>query len=138
MIIGGVSRYIQRLQSFSRNARLYLLSEVIIGLSFSIYTLFFNLYVVSQGYPRSFLGELQALPNLIALFGAVPAGVLVDYIGRKRALLLASFGETLALLGIVLAPDPNMLRLSMITFGVSASLWMVSSSPFMMENSKEY
>jgi MFS family permease len=136
-MLKGIARYLHQLRSFSPNARFYLLSEVITGLSFSIYMLIFNLYVVARGYPRSFLGELQSLPNLIALFGAVPAGMLVDQIGRKRALLLANVGRTLASLGIVLAPDPNWLRLSMITFGVSSSLWMVSASPFMMENSRE-
>jgi MFS family permease len=137
MIVGAVSRYLRRLRSFSPNARLYLLSTVITGVSFSIYMLIFNLYVDSQGYSRSFLGELQSLPNLIALFGAPPAGVLVDYIGRKRALLLANVGRTVAYLGIVLAPDANLLRLSMITFGVAQSLWMVSGAPFMMENSTD-
>ena len=137
MIIGAVGRYLRRLRSFSPNARLYLLSTVITGVSFSIYMLIFNLYVDSQGYSRTFLGELQSLPNLIALFGAPPAGVLVDYIGRKRALLLANVGRTVAYLGIVLAPDANVLRLSMITFGVAQSLWMVSGAPFMMENSTD-
>ncbi len=132
-----VGRYLRRLGQFSPNARFYLLSELVIGLSFSIYLLIFNLHVDSLGYPRSFLGQLQALPNLIALFAAVPAGVMVDYIGRKRALLLANVGRALATVGIVLAPDPNWLRLSMITFGVSMSLWMVTASPFMMENSTE-
>jgi MFS family permease len=135
-MIGVVSRYLRQLGSFSRNARLYLLSTVITGLSFSIYMLIFNLYIDSSGYSRSFLGELQSMPNLIALVGAVPAGVLVDYIGRKRALLLANAGRTVASLGIVLSPGPWWLRLSMITFGVSGSLWMVSGSPFMMENSQ--
>ncbi|MFN2169626.1 MAG: MFS transporter, partial [Anaerolineae bacterium] len=137
MIVGVVSHYLRRLRSFSPNARLYLLSTVITGVSFSIYMLIFNLYVDSQGYSRSFLGELQSLPNLIALFGAPPAGVLVDYIGRKRALLLANVGRVVAYLGIVLAPDANLLRLSMITFGVAQSLWMVSGAPFMMENSTD-
>jgi MFS family permease len=137
MIVKGMVRYWRQLRNFSPNARFYLLSTVITGLSYSIYMLFFNLYVVSLGYSRGFLGELQSLPNLIALIGALPSGVLVDYIGRKRALLLANVGRTVALLGIVLLPDPNWLRLSMITFGVSQSLWMVSGAPFMMENSKE-
>jgi len=136
-MIEGVALYLRQLRSFSRNARLYLLSEVIIGLAFSVYMLIFNLYIVSRGYPRSFLGELQALPNLISLFGAVPAGVLVDAIGRKRALILANVMQTMGALGIVLSPGPNWLRLSMITFGLSQSLWMVSSAPFLMENSTE-
>ena len=136
-MIGIVRRYLRQLGSFSLNARLFLLSTIVTGLSFSIYMLIFNLYIDSSGYSRSFLGELQSMPNLIALFGAVPAGILVDRIGRKRALLLANAGRTLASLGIVLAPGAWWLRLSMITFGLSGSLWMVSGSPFMMENSEE-
>ncbi|MGD2040675.1 MAG: MFS transporter [Anaerolineae bacterium] len=137
MIIDGLSQYLRQLRSFSANARFYLLSTVITGLSFSIYMLIFNLYIDAQGYPRSFLGELQSMPNLIALIGALPAGVLVDRIGRKRALLLANVGRTVASLGIVIAPGPWWLRISMIVFGLSQSLWMVSGSPFMMENSTE-
>jgi MFS family permease len=137
MTFQELGRYWRQMRSFSPNARFFLLSTIITGVSFSIYMLIFNLYVVSQGYSRSFLGELQSLPNLIALLSALPAGVLVDHIGRKRALLLANLGRTLATLGIVLAPGAGWLRLSMITFGVSQSLWMVSAAPFMMENSAE-
>jgi MFS family permease len=136
-MVGAVSRYLRQLRSFSSNARFYLLSELITSLAFSIYMLVFNLYVVSQDYPRSYLGMLLALPNLIALFGAVPSGMLADYIGRKRTLFLANAGQTLATLGIVVAPGQVWLALSMILFGVSTSLWMVVSSPFMMENSEE-
>jgi len=132
-----LGRYLERVRSFSPNARVYLLSEVLIGLSFSVYTLFFNLYVVSRGYPRSFLGELQSLPSLIALLGAVPAGMLVDRIGRKRALILSNVGHTLAYAAIILAPNAGWMRLSMIAFGLTGSLWMVSASPFMMENSAD-
>jgi MFS family permease len=133
----GLTLYLRQLRGFSANARVYLLSEVITGLAFSVYMLIFNLYIVSQGYERSFLGELQSLPNLIALFGAVPAGMLVDSIGRKRALLLANVLQTFGSLGIVVSPGPNWLRMSMITFGMSQSLWMVSSAPFLMENSTD-
>ncbi len=132
-----LARYARQLRAFSPNAQFFLLSTVITGLSFSIYMLIFNLYIDSSGYPRSFLGELQSIPNLIALLGAIPAGILVDYIGRKRALLLANAGRTVATLGIVLAPGPWVLRASLITFGVATSLWMVSGAPFMMENSTE-
>ncbi len=137
IIVEGVRRYLRRLRSFSFNARLYLLSTIVTGLSFSIYMLIFNLYIDASGYSRGFLGELQSMPHLIALFGALPAGVLVDHIGRKRALLLASGGWTLAYVGIVLAPGQGWLRLAMITFGLAQSLRMVSVAPFMMENSTD-
>ena len=136
-MINGVRRYLRQLRSFSSNARLYLVATIITGLSFSIYMLIFNLYIDASGYSRSFLGELQSMPHLISLFGALPAGVLVDRIGRKRALVLASVGWTLAYVGIVVAPGQWLLRLSMITFGLSQSLRMVTVAPFMMENSTE-
>ncbi len=136
-MIEGIGRYLRRLRNLNRNARLFLLSIVITGLSFSIYILIFNLYIVSRGYSRSFLGELQSLPNLIALLGALPAGMLVDRIGRKPSMVMAGVGQTLASLGVVLASGMGLLRLSMILFGLCQALWMVSSSPFMMENSAE-
>jgi MFS family permease len=129
------ARYGRQLRGFSPNARLFLISTVILGLSFSLNQLFFNLYIDSQGYSRSFLGELQSMPNLIALFGAIPAGSLVDYIGRKRAFVLANAMRTVASLGIILAHDPRMLLFYMAVAGVAGALWMVSSAPFMMENS---
>jgi MFS family permease len=129
------ARYGRQLRGFSPNARFYLVSTIILGLSFSLNQLFFNLYIDSRGYSRSFLGELQSMPNLIALFGAIPAGSLVDYIGRKRAFVLANVMRTAAALGIILAHDPWLLRLSMATSGVAGALWMVSGAPFMMENS---
>ncbi len=43
MIAQVLIRYWARLTSFSPNARYYLLSEVIIGLSYGIYALIFNL-----------------------------------------------------------------------------------------------
>ena len=52
-MFGVVTQYLRRLRRFSRNARLYLLSEIIVGLSYSIYALIFNLFVDCQGYPRS-------------------------------------------------------------------------------------
>ena len=137
MIVRATRRYLQQLASFSRNARLFLLSTVITGFGYSIYMLIFNLFVDSQGYSRQFLGELQSMPNLIALLSALPAGVLVDQIGRKRAMNLANLGRLVAYLGIVFSPGPWSLRISMVVFGVAQSLWMVSAAPFMMENSRE-
>ena len=130
-----VTRYARQLKRFTPNAQVYLLSTVITGVSFSIYQLIFNLFIVSQGYSRAFLGSLQSMPNLVALIGTIPAGVVVDVIGRKRSMLLAAVLRTVATLGIVVAHGPGWLQASVIGFGIAQSLAMVSSAPFMMENS---
>lgn len=130
-----VGRYGRQLKGFTPNARFFLLTTIILGLGFSINQLFFNLYVDASGYSREFLGQLQSIPNLVALLGAIPAGSLVDAIGRKRAMLLSNVIRTAGTLGIILARDPLWLFISVTTFGVSQALWMVCAAPFMMENS---
>ena len=82
---------IQRAQSyatvFQRNARLYLLNSILVGLSFSVFALLFNLYILARGYPKDFLGLLSALPSAVALVAAVPMGLLSDRVGRRQAML---------------------------------------------------
>jgi MFS family permease len=127
----------RRLGSFTPNARYYLLSSIIYALGYNINWLIFNLYVDRSGYSRSFLGELQSMPYLVSILGTLPITVVVDRIGRKRALIVAMVGQLVAGAGIVAAQGPWLLRLSMITTGLAGTLWMVSASPFMMENSTE-
>jgi MFS family permease len=127
----------RRLGSFSHNARHFLISSMISALSHSIHWLIFNLYIDTSGYSRQFLGELQSMPFLVSMIGTLPITMVVDRIGRKQALILATIGRLIAGVGIVVAPGPWMLRLSMIASGLSGTLYMVSAAPFMMENSTE-
>jgi MFS family permease len=132
-----IGRFWRQLGSFTPNARYYLLSSIVYALGYNINWLIFNLYIDSSGYSRSFLGELQSMPYLVSMIGTLPITVVVDRIGRKRALIVAMIGQLVAGAGIVAAQGPWWLRLSMITTGLAGTLWMVSASPFMMENSTE-
>ncbi len=132
------SRYLRQIQGFSRNARLYLLAAFIRGVQFGVFRLIFNLYIVSLGYRQDFLGLLRALDPLVMLLASLPAGVLSDRIGRKRALLLSSTGRTLALLGFVFAPSAAGLLVSSVALGGAKTLLHVSRLPFMVENSDEH
>jgi hypothetical protein len=44
------------LDQFSRNARLFLLSTLISGITFSGFQLFFNIYLRSRGFDLDFIG----------------------------------------------------------------------------------
>jgi MFS family permease len=131
----AISAYWWRLRGFSPNARLYLLFNFLSGLAFSIYSLFFNLYILSLGYSPSFLGLLVALPMMLNLGIALPAGLLADRIGYKRAMLLG--------MGLVLASVPGIALLTfpvgLIFFsslsGLGNSLLWVVGAPFMAQNS---
>jgi MFS family permease len=122
---------------FRRNARLYLLNSILAGLSFSVYSLFFNLYILARGYPKDFLGLLSSLPSAVALFAAVPLGLLSDRIGRRKAMLWGTLGAIVAIAVIVWGASPAVLIAAVILLGMSNELFNVSASPFMMENSGE-
>ncbi|MDY7078072.1 MAG: MFS transporter [Chloroflexota bacterium] len=133
----GIRYLLRQIQGFSRNARLYLLATFIRGIQFGIFRLIFNLYIVSLGYRQDFLGLLRALDPLVMLLTSLPAGVLSDRIGRKRALLLSSTGRILSLLGFVFAPSATGLVASSVALGGAKTLLHVSRLPFMIENSDE-
>jgi len=132
---------IQRAQSyvtvFQRNARLYLLNSILVGLSFSVFSLFFNLYILARGYPKDFLGLLSALPSAVALVAAVPMGMLSDRVGRRQAMLWGTCGAAVGIVVIVMGVNPTALIAAVVLQGMGNELFNVSSAPFMMENSGE-
>jgi MFS family permease len=133
----GASSYLQKLRLFGINARYYLLFTVLAGLVYGIYWLLFNFYVLSLGYGQELLGQLITVSSLMALGGALPAGVLSDRIGRKPSLLVASLLIAGALAGQVLWPSVVGLFLMCGLLGLGESLATITSGPFLMENSSE-
>jgi MFS family permease len=122
---------------FQRNARLYLLNSILGGLSFSVYSLFFNLYILARGYPKDFLGFLSALPSAVALVAAVPMGLLSDRIGRRKAMLWGTLGALVGIALIAWGGSSAIIVVAVVLTGASNELFNVSAAPFMMENSSE-
>lgn len=128
---------IRRLPDFERNAWLYLASMIIGGVSFSIYQLYFNLYILSLGFDKGFLGFLASIPSGVILVLGLPLGVLADRIGRRTSLLLGNVGMTLATFILVGAASPAMMVAGVALLGVSQAVSLLSSGPFMMMVSKD-
>ncbi len=129
--------YIANIAQLRRNARLYLMSVVLNGLGFSVFFLFFNLYVLSLGESREFLGLLQSLPSAIALVLGIPAGMLGDRIGRRRAMLIGAAVGLFALVAFLSSPSrPTMLIWTAVQ-GAANTLYWLNIAPFLAQNSSE-
>ena len=129
--------YIRNLKAFKPNARYYLVSVMVTGMTMGGFRLLFNFFVLSLGYDEELLGNLITTSNLTALFMALPMGFLVDLWGRKNALIIRTL-----LLGFsvaVMALWPGMLVFfgMNILIGLAMSINSVVTGPFMMENSDE-
>jgi len=135
--VNPIRSYLLTLHSFGRNARLYVLFSFVSGFSIAVYSLFFNLYILSLGKSSSFLGILVALPMAMNLLFALPAGLLADRIGYRRGLLLGTTLTIASIVGIALSSSISGLILFSVVSGLGNSLIWVVGAPFMMENSLE-
>ena len=66
--------YISNLRAFKPNARFYLLSVMITGMTMGGFRLLFNFFVLSLGYDEELLGNLITTSNTTALVMALPMG----------------------------------------------------------------
>ena len=127
--------YIQQFGRFQRNARLYLVSNALSGMTLGIIFVLYNLYIVSLGYDTAFIGLLLfagALGVGIAIF---PAGFCVDRFGGKAILIWASILMGFAGAGQMLFRTPAPLLISTFFFGIGGTFVLVVNAPFLSANS---
>ena len=122
---------------FRRNARFFLLSTLIGGITFSSFQLFFNIFLRSRGYDLGFVGLLNAIPSGAALLVGVPMGILSDRIGRRRAMLIGLSLNALTAWVLVSTEAKPLMALMAAVNGVANSLYFLSMAPFMMHASSE-
>jgi len=133
----SAGEYLKRLRLFRPNARLYLLSLAIGGVSFGIYSLLLNFYILSLGFDEALIGGMLTISNVVTLAGAIPAGALADRLGRKPSLVWATLLSSLAVAGLVFLRTPIAFYLMSALLGIGQTLGAVTSGPFLMENSGE-
>jgi MFS family permease len=129
------SSSIQQLRSFQRPARLFLLATTLDGIVFSAWSLFFNFYILERGFSKDFLGLVNAMPAVATLLLGLPAGLLSDRIGRKRAMVL---GVCVSIIGMglqVTVSSPTLILAMAFLTGAASSLYFLSQAPFMMKAS---
>lgn len=128
--------YADRLRHFSPNARLFLLSVLVLGFASSIVYLLLNIYLLSLGYKQDFIGLIAALPPLITALLAVPAGIVGNHIGHKQALIWGTLLIACGTLGVVAFPFPGALVTASGLAGLGGALLQVVTAPFMIAESQ--
>lgn len=125
-------RWFSRLQ---RNARLYLLSNALSGMTTGIFLVLYNLYLTSLGYRADFVGATLFAGTIGAGIAIFPAGFCIDRWSGKWILLTSSLLIGLASVGAVLFRQPAPLLLCAFLAGVGAAFVLVINAPFLTRNS---
>ena len=125
--------YVGAARSFSRPARLYLLSELLAWTGQGIFQVLLNLYLVEGGFNESFVGRVISLNGLGLAIAALPAGVLADRWGRRRSLLLGALLEGSGLMVRATTMDPFAIYAASFLAGSGQALLAIAAAPFLTE-----
>src|SRR6266700_2852843 len=104
--------YIQQFGHFQRNARLYLISNALSGVTIGIILVLYNLYLTSLGYGPDFVGLVLFVLTVGIGVAIFPAGICVDRFGGKAILIWASVAIGISGAGQMLFRQPAPLLVS--------------------------
>lgn len=127
--------YLRQFGRFQRNARLYLISNALSGVTAGILLVLYNLYLLSLGYAADFIGAVLFAATIGAGLAIFPAGVCIDRFSGKVILIGASLLIGVAGLGQILFRQPLPLLLSGFIAGVGYAFILVVNAPFLTANS---
>jgi len=122
---------------FTRNTKLFLISSLLYGLSFSVWELFFNLYILSLGFSNDMLGLIRSSTPIAALVLGLPLGLFSDRIGRRTSMMIGLCIGFLGMFFQIRLPNPILIFTFGLVQGVGLMLYRVSQPPFIMGISKK-
>lgn len=135
--MNALARQVRRAAGLSRNAKLFLATVSISALGNGIFMLLLNLFVLARGNDKTFLGLLMSTTSLTALVLGLPMGIVVDRMGRKRAMVLGAALSVPGTLLLTLSPVDWHLLFAAALFGAGNALYMSAGPAFMAENSTD-
>jgi predicted MFS family arabinose efflux permease len=94
-----------------------------------IFFLLYNLFLLDRGFKEHFLGMVTSAASIGSIVGTVPAGILAQRFGLKKALLLCvTLAPGIFALRSVLGGEVALLALSFLG-GATFTIWAVCISP---------
>ena len=133
-----IADYLHRLQSFSKNSKIFLLSYCVTTIGTSIFTVIFNLYILELGFSTTFLGSIISSHLIGSAISLLPGGIISDRIGRKRTLLISTGLLFLSIIFLCTVQDKYLLIVANGLRGIGGSLLRITVAPLMMEQSNHY
>jgi MFS family permease len=120
------------LRELNQNSKRFLLSTLLFGFYFSVWELFFNLYILSLGFNKDMLGLIRASTPLAALILGLPLGLLSDRIGRRTSMVIGLVVGFAGMLAQIRLLNPILIFLFGLIQGAAVMLYRVAQPPFIM------
>ena len=127
--------YLAHLHRFTREARLFLAALVIFAFAASVPAVFFNLYLQTLGFDRTFLGITTTAAELGGALFSIPAAGLLDLIGRRRAMLIGASVTIACTTATLLTTHEPLIIATQAISGCGGVLYALAVVPLLAESS---
>lgn len=120
-----------RLRALQRNARLYLLSNMLQAVTAGAIGVLYTLYLNALGYGTDFIGLVAVIGTIGAGLGILPANRLVAKLGWRATLIWSNLVGGVAIAVQLVAPLPAVIVLTTLGIGASVALVLVVNTPLL-------
>ncbi|MFW9809934.1 MAG: MFS transporter [Candidatus Thorarchaeota archaeon] len=129
--------YLEKLQLFGRDAKLYITIAFLGAFSWGISGVIFNLYLRDAGFTEDFIGFFLSASMFATAGIAFIAGLLSDRSSRKKIILVANIIAFFILVIQYTTLNPLGLIMSQILLGLSSAFREVAWSPYVTDISTD-
>jgi MFS family permease len=124
--------FIASLRALSRDAKLYLLSNLMQAMSVGALAILYTLFLTALGYDAQLIGALAVIGTLGGALGLIPAGALLDRVGWRTTLIFSNLLGGAAILTQLLFPlQPVVLYVTTFLVGISVAMTIVVNAPLL-------
>ena len=127
--------YVRQIRSFQPNARRLLVASLLSGLGSSVFSLLFNLYLLSLGHRADFMGLVASTTTLATALSGPAIVLLAPRMSFGRMLALGFLLQVVGGAGMVLSTAPAVILTMAAVLGLSAGFYWAPVPPFLVENS---
>jgi MFS family permease len=133
-LIISIKKYINNIKKFSRNVRLLLLAAMLGYLAFGIFSVNFNLYIISLGITPDSLGNILSAAPFAAMLASIPLGFITEKVGYRKVFLFIYLFSGMGLLAQVATANVTIITIAAFITGLASSGNFVVRLPFLASN----
>jgi MFS family permease len=120
-----------RYRALGRNARLYLLSNLLQAATTGAVVILYTLYLSALGYHKDFIGLVLLAGTLGGGLGIIPANSLVNRFGYRAMLIWSDLVGGVAIAVQIVVPTAPVILITSVGIGASVAVVLVVNTPLL-------
>jgi MFS family permease len=128
-----MATYLQRVRSFRRDVRLFLVYNLLAFVGWGVFQLIFNLYLTELGLREDDIGLFSAAQTLVMAGAAATMGPVVGRVGIWRVMTVGLVVFLLTSFGLAWSEHPRLILALSAVSGLGLAYLFTSTMPFIIE-----